>query len=89
MRLPLPESKESLSIINLLVSSLVIVYGLISSLFSLNTLRCTLLAKLGVKHEVIVNDFVIVCLHKKNDGDSSLSSQFKQIEIHKSRGKLY
>ena len=89
MRLPLPESKESLSIINLLVSSLVMVYGLISSLFSLNTLRCALLAKLLVKHEVVVNDFVIVCLHKKNDGDSLLSSQFKQIEIHKSRGKLY
>jgi hypothetical protein len=31
MRLPLPESKESLSIINLLVSSLVMVYGLVSS----------------------------------------------------------
>ena len=89
MRLPLPESKESLSIFNLLVSSLVMVYGLISSLFSLDALRCTLLAELGIKYEIVVNDFVIVCLHKKNDGDSSLSSQFKQIEIHKSRGKLY
>ncbi len=89
MRHPLPESKESLSIFNLLVSSLVMVYGLISSLFSLDALRCSFFAKLLVKHEVVVNDFVIVCLHKKNDGDSSLSSQFKQIEIHKSRGKLY
>jgi hypothetical protein len=55
----------------------------------LDALRCSFFAKLLVKHEVVVNDFVIVCLHKKNDGDSSLSSQFKQIEIHKSRGKLY
>ena len=35
----------------------------ISSLFGLNTLRCTFFTKLGIKYCVIVNDFVIVCLH--------------------------
>ena len=35
----------------------------ISSFFCLNTLRCTFFAELGIKYGVIVNDFVIVCLH--------------------------
>ena len=37
----------------------------VSSLFSSSPFGCTLLAELCIKHGIIVNDFVIVCLHNK------------------------